>query len=625
MRIVYKKSTNYTFAYVQESFRKYVNGKSVNTSHNVYKFGRLDLLKEAHPNDLDEYMNGILKECEEKAKLEKEKVKFELDPNKDIPLDDEAAFNVGCIYIKELFTKLKLDEHLDSYKENDKAKYHYSVSEIALHLICASIICPGSKIHSYRIKENLLLPHSFKKDDIYRCLDVLAKHCDEINSYTYKKLKKYVNIDSHIYYYDCTNFYFTSEVDDDFRRSKKSKEGIYAPLVQMGILIDEYGFIIGMIAFPGNKNEQPSLKQIEEKLVKHIDLKKVVICTDAGLGSNDNRYFNTLEERSFICTHSLKGSKDYIKEFALKDENWKTIDDKDMKIADLIASYYSEKDEKKKETICNTVLYKSRLINDDISINKEYEDENGEIIAKKETIKEFEQKLIMTFSLKYYFYQLKKLEKEIAKAKAVIDNRKEYKDYPDKSFKRFINNIKLTKNGEIAEECKLELDTALIDEEKKWFGYYCIATNLLEDNIHELIETNHDRWQIEYAFRTMKTCFDCRPIYLWTKDHIIGHLILVCLALNLLKILKYKLTKSYEKHNASCLKDEDKYSLDDLTLENIIITLRRLNVTKLYINQDAYVPSFKRTILTDMIAKEYEISFSKQVIKGDRIKKLISM
>ena len=160
------------------------------------------------------------------------------------------------------------------------------------------------------------------------------------NIYTYKKLKKYVNIDSHIYYYDCTNFYFTSEVDDDFRRSKKSKEGIYAPLVQMGILIDEYGFIIGMIAFPGNKNEQPSLKQIEEKLVKHIDLKKVVICTDAGLGSNDNRYFNTLEERSFICTHSLKGSKDYIKEFALKDENWKTIDDKDMKIADLIASYY---------------------------------------------------------------------------------------------------------------------------------------------------------------------------------------------------------------------------------------------------------------------------------------------
>ena len=121
MRIVYKKSTNYTFAYVQESFRKYVNGKSVNTSHNVYKFGRLDLLKEAHPNDLDEYMNGILKECEEKAKLEKEKVKFELDPNKDIPLDDEAAFNVGCIYIKELFTKLKLDEHVDAYKENDKA------------------------------------------------------------------------------------------------------------------------------------------------------------------------------------------------------------------------------------------------------------------------------------------------------------------------------------------------------------------------------------------------------------------------------------------------------------------------------------------------------------------------
>lgn len=616
MKIVYKKSTNYTFVYVQESYRKYVDGKSKNTSRNVYKFGRLDILKKEHPNDLEEYMNKILAECESKAKNEKEKINIVLDTNKDIPFKNTFNYNAGCIYVKKLFENLELNNLLDSFKENDKAKYHYSVSEIALHLVCSTIINPGSKLHSFKIKDNFLLPHSFKKDDVYRCLDILAKHSDEINSFTYKKLKKYVNIESNIYYYDCTNFYFTNEVDDDFRRSKKSKEGIYAPLVQMGILIDEHGFIIGMIVFPGNQNEQPSLKKLEEKLMKHIDLNHVVVCTDAGLGSNNNRYFNTLASRSFICTHSLKSSKEYIQNYALDDKDWETIEEKKSSVLALLQKYNEEKNDDIKKSLLDVTLYKSRLINDDIEITKEYEDENGEIKAKKESIKQFEQKLIITFSLKYYFYQLGKLEMEVAKAKAVINNRKEYKDYPDKSFRRFINNIKINKSGEINEDCKLELDEDLIEKEKKWFGYYCVATNLLEDDIHEIIKINHERWQIEYAFRTMKTCFECRPIYLWLKEHIIGHFVIVCLALNLLKIIQYKLKKQYKKEGLN---------IEELTLENIIETLKNINITKLNVKQDIYIPSVERTILTDALAKEFGISFTKQVIKGDRIAKLIAM
>lgn len=625
MKIVYKKSVNFVYAYVQESYRKIVNGKSRNTSRNVYKFGRLDLLKKEHPDDLEEYMNGILLQCEKNAKEKKDKFVLSLDPNKDISMNTEFSFNAGVVYIKELFQKLKLDKLFQSYKATDKSKYHFPLSEIVLHLICSTIINPGSKIHSFRIKENFLLPHNFKKDDIYRSLNILAKHCDEINSYTYKKLAKYVNINSHIYYYDCTNFYFTNEMDDDFRRSKKSKEGIYAPLVQMGILMDEFGFIIGIIVFPGNGNEQPSLKIIEDNLMKHIDLDKVIICTDAGLGSNNNRYLNSLGNRSFICTHSLKKSKKYIKEYALEDKNWKTIDGKSITIAKLIELYDNETDTKKKEAISNIVLYKSRIINDNIEIDEDYIDESGEVKSKKRTIKNFEQKLIITFSLKYYFLQLKRLEEEVDKAKNIIANRKEYKDYPDKSFRRFIDNIKLTKDGEIAENCKLLLDIKLIEEEQKWFGYYCIATNLIEDNIHDIVKTSHDRWQIEYAFRTMKTYFNSRPIYLWLREHIIGHFIIICLALNITKILQFKLKKSYQKHNDECLNEKDKYNMEDLSIERIIITLRKLEVTKLDADEDCYVPSFKRTILTDMIAKEFDISFSKQIIRGDRIQKLTKM
>ena len=148
----------------------------------------------------------------------------------------------------------------------------------------------------------------------------------------------------------------------------------------------------------------------------------------------------------------------YIKDYALSDSNWETIDNTKMKISELFKAYYEAGDEETKELLLNTTLYKSRLINDDIDVDEPYEDENGEIKTKKKTIKDFEQKIIITFSIKYYFYQLNKLSIEVAKAKNVINNRKEYKDYPDKSFKRFINNIKIIKDGQIADNCKLEFD-----------------------------------------------------------------------------------------------------------------------------------------------------------------------
>ena len=148
--------------------------------------------------------------------------------------------------------------------------------------------------------------------DVYRSLDVLCEHADEINAYTYKHIKKYLNYESKIYYYDCTDFYFTSLNEDELRKSKKSKEGIYAPLVQMGILIDEKGMLIGMVIFPGSANEQPSLKTLEINIKDQFNIDNVVICTDAGLGSNENRLLNSINGRSFICTHSLKKSKPYI-------------------------------------------------------------------------------------------------------------------------------------------------------------------------------------------------------------------------------------------------------------------------------------------------------------------------
>lgn len=620
------------YGYIIDSYREGRGKNAKSKKRFIYKFGNIEELKKEHPN-VEDYMNEIL----ERLKAEREIVNIKLDTSKDITLGMEHSFNVGCLYIKKLFHELKLDEFLDSFKEKENKKYQYSLSDIVLNLICMQTLNPGSKKHAYENLEKLVIKNDFELHDVYRSLDVLCEHADEINAFTYKNIKKYLNYESKIYYYDCTDFYFTSLCEDNLRRSKKSKEGIYAPLVQMGILIDEKGMLIGMVIFPGNANEQPSLKALEVNIKDKFNIHNVVICTDAGLGSNENRLLNSIHGRSFICTHSLKKSKPYIREYALKDREidkannnrgsaWKVLngyENESFDVSSLIKKYQETNDSQEKRRLENIILYKSRLVNDDINADL---DNDGN---KEKT--HFEQRLIITFSLKYYLFQMDNFNQDLNKARLVVSGESDVNDAPDKSFKRLLKKTKVKKDdGTVLEKKDFQivytLDKTAIEEETKWFGYYATATNLLEDSVKDIIAINKERWQIEYCFRTMKSIFNARAIYLWTENHIKGHFEIVYLTLNLFKIIQMKVYQHYGYGNklVGRLTKYDEYK-DEISPYKIIETLRNMNITKLECenNEEVYVPSFKRTHLTDVLGNIFNMSFAQRAILGKRLSKLL--
>lgn len=620
------------YGYIYESYRVGKGKNAVVKKRKVYEFGDIDELAKEHI-DVKAYMDEV------KARLESEKeiINVQLDTSKPIAMNAEHSFNVGCLYIKKLFSDLKLDEYLDSFREKDSRKYQYSLSDIVLNLICMQMLDPGSKKHAYDRLEKLIIKNDFELHDVYRSLDILSGHADEINAYTYKRIKKYLNYESRIYYYDCSDFYYTSLAEDELRKFKKSKEGIYAPLVQMGILIDEKGILIGMVIFPGNSNEQPSLKALEVNIKDKFNIEDVVICTDAGLGSSENRLLNSINGRAFICTHSLKKSKGYIKDYAFQERSvdnanndrgsaWKVLnghENETFDVASLIKAYRECADRKEKERLENIVLYKSRIVNDDISA-----DVDGDGDREKT---HFEQRLIVTFSLKYYLFQMQSLDDDLSKARMAVAGGIDIKDAPDKSFRRLLKKTKYERSsGEVVEDRGLgvqyRLDESAIEEEMRWFGYYATATSLLEDDVEDIIAINKERWQIEYCFRNMKTMLKARAIYLSTPEHIKGHFEIVYLALNLFKTMQMEVYRHYGYGNKLVGRlAEDDVHKHEITPLKIIETLRSMNIAKLECENrdDVYVPAFKRTSLSDALGNIFNMSFAHRAILGKRLEKLI--
>lgn len=613
MYIEQKKSGKKTQIYICKKKRvTNKKGKSIPKSFIVKKLGfKEDLLKLYPGDELDKFLKDQVKlaESEEDASLSYIKINDSLDLN----LDEQTCFNFGYIYPQILLNKLKLKEFLDTIAAQTKITYDFS--SIVIDLIISQIIDPRSKRGFYNSPKLYGKEKDYDLQHVYRCLDILAANTDIINTYTYKELKKYKNLNSKIYYYDCTNFYFDTDNCDDFRRMSKSKEGIYAPLVQLGALIDDKGFLVGMLVFNGTKNEQDTLKTVEQKLQKQFSIKNIIICTDAGLNSGDNRYFNSQENRKFICTQPLSKLKEHIKKRVKSNSNWKLLNGNDTDLTpEKLCELYEKAQGKDVETCLNTVIYKVVNIKENIDIKDELDN------SKKKKVKNFEQTLIVSFSLKYKLMQNYYFIKDLNKAKECIEHPSEFNKNTSHCFKRLIKNIRYNNETGVITSQKLSLNEDKIEKETEFFGYYCVATNL-DATPSKVVSLNKYRWNIEYMFRTMKSNLNARPLFVYTEEHIKGHLEIVCLAINVLRLLHLDMYKAMGKTEEIGKLDDEDPDYEWLTLNKILDTLRDMNLTKLNVEEEIFVPSFARTKLTDALGKTYGITLSKSLIRGKILKK----
>jgi len=568
MRLQISKSKNASSFYVVESV--YLNGNRTNRV--VEKLGTYKELKEKlGDKDPKEWAEEYVKELNRLNIEDKEPdVIAKYSPSKIIPKGEQRSFNGGYLFLQQIYYELGI--HKICKVISEKYKFTYDLNSILSRLIYGRIIFPCSKLKTNKLSLKFIEPPNFVLHQIYRALGVIAKESDYIQSEIYNNSLKIAKRNSGILYYDCTNYYFEIEQEDGLKQYGYAKDHKPNPIVQMGLFMDGNGIPLAFSITKGNTNEQLTLKPLEEKILDDFNLSKFVVCTDAGLASEANRKFNDKKGRAFITTQSVKKLKKHLKEWSLNPDGWHLPnDDKIYNITEL----NEEKDVEK-------IYYKERWIK-----------ENG-----------LEQRMIVTYSIKYKDYQRKIRKSQIKRAEKVINtNPQKLKKVNQNDFKRFIAKTSYTADGEQAKKEVYSINTDLILKEEAFDGFYAVCTNL-DDDASAIIKVNKRRWEIEECFRIMKSEFKARPVNLSRDDRIEAHFMTCFLALIVYRLLEKKLNEKY-------------------TCSEIIDSLRDWDFN--YLKSDGYIPIYTRTDLTDDIHDAFGFRTDYEIVTLKKMKNIFKL
>ncbi len=546
MRVITSKSKNAESFYISKG---YVNDKGVSTSVIVRKLGTLKELLPEHGPTRDDVMawakeEARLETLKYKQEQEEKQIKLTFHADRQLDYGRQTFYRGGYLFLQSVYYQMQMNKICRKLKQ--KYMFKYDINAILSDLIYARILEPCSKRSSYKVASEFLESPSYELHDVYRALDVLGAECDMIQAEVYKNSHFLGQRNDKVLYYDCSNYYFETEQEDGSKKYGKSKEHRPNPIIQMGLFMDGDGIPLAFSLFPGNANEQTSLKPWRRKSLSSSECRKFIYCSDAGLGSEAIREYNHMGERAYIVTQSIKKLKKEEKEWALSPQGFKRVcDDKPVDL--------------------------TKLPEDDKGLY--YKDEPY-------TTKKLHQRLIITYSPKYALYQKSIRDKQVKRAEKMLEtgNAKKNRKNPNDPA-RFIGKMAVTEDGEAA-DIKQYLDEDKIAEEAQYDGLYAVCTDLLDDEVSDILKVSEARWQIEECFRIMKTDFSARPVYLQDENRIKAHFLICFLALIIYRYLEKKLDLRY-------------------TCEELLDTLKGMNFAE--IQEQGFIPLYKRETITDAL------------------------
>ncbi|MEA4963255.1 hypothetical protein SDC9_101132 [bioreactor metagenome] len=576
MRLKVTKSKNAASLYVIKSV--YNSKTQSNSSKIVEKLGtEIELREKLNGADPYEWAKEYIKRLNEEEKEQTRKILVPFEQSKIISKGEQRSFNGGYLFLQKIYHELKLNKICKYISQ--KYKFGFDLDSILSRLIYGRVIFPSSKLATYALSKRFIEQPNFDLHQIYRALEVLAKETDFIQSCLYENSLKVSKRNTGILYYDCTNYFFEIEQEDGDKQYGPSKDHKPNPIIQMGLFMDGDGIPLAFSINRGNMNEQLTLKPLEKKIISDFELSKFIICTDAGLASEDNRKFNSKDDRAFITTQSIKKLKEHLKKWALDPDGWKLPGSEKTYAISKLDEMINKATTEDKAKIKAAVFYKERWIK-----------ENG-----------FEQRLIVTYSIRYRDYHRKIRSSQIERARKVIDtNPIKIKKCNPNDYKRFIHKTSYTLDGEVAAKEIYSIDSSLIEKEEAFDGFYGVCTNL-EDDVSKIIKVNHRRWEIEECFRIMKSEFKARPVYLRNDDRIEAHFTTCFISLIIYRLLEKKLEEKYTCHE-------------------IISGLRDMGF--LEVKGEGYVPTYTRTDFTDAIHDAFNFRTDYQIVTTNMMKKI---
>jgi len=569
MRLKVSRSKNSASLYVTKTV--YIDNKERTIT--VEKLGtEKELREKLNGQDPYEWAKDYIEKLNKKEREESRQVIIKRTQSKLINKGEPLSFNGGYLFLQQRYHDLKLDRICRDI--SNRYKFSFNLDSILSRLIYGRILFPSSKLNTYQLSKTLLEQPDFEMQHVYRALEVIAKESDFIQAVLYKNSLSVSRRNDKILYYDCTNYFFEIEQENGVKQYGPSKENRPNPIVEMGLFMDGDGIPLAFSIHSGNTNEQLTLQPLEQKILDDFSLAKFVVCTDAGLSSADNRKFNNKGERAFITTQSIKKLKKHLKAWALATDGW-SLDGVRGKF-DITKI---EETEESKEKYRDCIFYKERWIKED----------------------DLEQKLIVTYSLKYKEYQRYIRNRQIERASKLIESRpSSLKKHRQNDFKRFIAKTNITDDGEIAENEVYSINQDVVANEEAYDGFYAVCTNL-EDDAPAITKINRNRWEIEECFRLLKTDFKARPVYLSRDDRIKAHFTTCFLALTLYRYLEKKLKEAF-------------------TSTEIISQIRGMNFYS--IPGEGYIPTYTRTDFTDALHNAFGFRTDYQIVTTKQMKNI---
>ena len=570
------KSKNYTFYYVQKSYRTN-DGKC--STKNVERLGTIEDLK-ARFGDCDP-VGEAKKYVAELTAAEKASctpVMVGYSPTALIGKGERRSYNGGYLFLQKIYYELGLDYVCKKIEK--KHRNRFDLNGILSRLLYTRLLYPGSKLSSLEDSRKFFEQPGEDIHQVYRALSLLATEFNEVQAEVYRRSLRLGKRDTGVVYYDLTNYFFEWEEEGGIVQYGHSKEGRPLPIVQMGLFVDREGFPLAMCVEPGNTAETLTLKPMEEMLQEKFGLSKIIVCTDAGLSSYENRKNDAVSNRSFITVQSVRKMNRKLQEWSLGASGWYVHDSEEVfDLTEVDAEKYYD-----------TLFYKERW--DQVKM------QTGEIL---------EMRYIVTFSFKYRDYLSYVRNRQIDRALVLLESGRantERKKSPNDA-KRFIKTEYCTEDGELAQVKNFSLNQEMIDQEARFDGFYCICTDL-EGPADEIIRLNSGRWVVENDFRITKTDMDARPVYLKRDDRIKAHFLTCFLALLIYKYLEKKINRG-GMH---------------FTTREILGTLRDMNF--LSVDGEGYIPAYERTDLTNYLHGSAGFRTDTQIVTKKKMRGIIA-
>jgi transposase len=502
----------------------------VQKTRNVESLGYLDDLERLYDDPLAHFKAVCDQRNEEVAKANASQT-ITIHPAQKIDKRTTNRKNIGCAIPLAYYNSCGIETVLRNSARTRRFKF--DVNAVMRLLVVERLFNPGSKRAALANKDNYFFRSDFTEDDMCRTLDFFAAHKDKIIATMNNRISQTIGRNMTNVFYDVTNVHFERDkADEDIIDEEtgdiiehglikygKAKNNIRHPIVQIGLLQDSEAIPITYRKFPGNTNDCETMLPVLKDLKRDYGLERVVVVADKGLNSSDNIVANTLDKNGFVFSQSICGTKSDKKtrDWVLSDAGYMVNEDQTFKI--------KSREQDKIVTIVN---------------------DSGKKV--KEAI---EIKIVAFWSRKYAERSCALREQAVQRAKKLIANPKAYSKATSYGAAKYVNNITFDKKtGAILEDTGKQavLNDALITEEEKCDGYYCIITSEVKLSDAEIIETYKGLWRIEEAFKILKSEYQLRPMHVWSDSHIEAHCLLCYIALTITRLMQKDLGFAHTAH-----------------------------------------------------------------------------